>query len=234
LKASPLLRLVPNLCVEKKTNLTQQRLIPFRSFVGAQEEEEAGAKRLKEDFAGNHALHDSVLQELRRLGVHTAGSGFASVAAAAAAEGAASTSASSPSEGAPLAPAFRELNSFTFPSELFECEAWDLRDVELRNWWSPSTRGGRPAVEIGSAKRRSSDAYVYLALPTDTVTPAEPGTILLSLSLSLSLPFPANPYPINPSHFLAPTCNPSPSSAQSSPISAVHQAQGRTRWPNWC
>jgi hypothetical protein len=86
-----------------------------------------------------------------------------------------------------LAPSFVELNSFGFPSDvLFESEAWDLCEVELRNWWAPSTRGGRPAVEIGSAKRRSSDTYVYLALPTDTANPAHPGTHPDSLLFALT------------------------------------------------
>lgn len=147
-------------------------------------QKEEGVKRLKEDTAAVRApsaLHDSVVHELRRLGAQTNGGATATSSSSSssttpATEATTSTSSSASASGQ-LSPSFIELNSFAFPSDvLFESEAWDLCEVELRNWWAPSTRGGRPAVEIGSAKRRSSDTYVYLALPTDTANPAHPGT----------------------------------------------------------
>lgn len=145
-------------------------------------QKEEGVKRLKEDTAAVRApsaLHDSVVHELRRLGAQTNGSATATPSSSTtpATEATTSTSSSASASGQ-LSLSFIELNSFAFPSDvLFESEAWDLCEVELRNWWAPSTRGGRPAVEIGSAKRRSSDTYVYLALPTDTANPAHPGTL---------------------------------------------------------
>jgi hypothetical protein len=148
---------------------------------------EAGqAKRLKEGgAAAAQQLHESVLRELSRLDAQknalSAGASSSASTEEATTSSSSSSSASS-SSSVQLAPAFLELNSFALPSDLFESEAWDLREVELRNWWAPSTRGGRPAVEIGSAKRRSSDTYVYLALPTDTANPSHPGTVMHSLA----------------------------------------------------
>lgn len=146
--------------------------------VETKSEKEEGVKRLKEDTAvrAPSALHDSVVHELRRLGAQANGGATAtSSSSTTPATDATTSTSSSASASGQLAPSFVELNSFAFPSDvLFESEAWDLCEVELRNWWAPSTRGGRPAVEIGSAKRRSSDTYVYLALPTDTANPAHP------------------------------------------------------------
>lgn len=125
---------------------------------------EGGLKRQKEvtTTAGPCALHESVVHELQRLGVTT--------------RPLARSPSSSASAGLPAA--FEELNSFGFPSDLFESERWDLKDVELRGWWALSSRGGgRPCVEFGSAKKRSTDDYVYFVLPTDTADPSRPGTV---------------------------------------------------------
>jgi len=110
---------------------------------------------LKEDALAQYALHESVRKGLEALGARL-------------------DETKSKSEDLP--PAFLELNSFTFPTNLFESERWDLQGVELRNWLTLSRRGGKPAAEIGSAKQRSTGSYVCLTLPLDTPDPSQPGT----------------------------------------------------------